>query len=191
MKKNKGFTLIELTIVMGIFIVIGTIIVSVLSATFTGNTKIRTTGELSQNGNYALSIITNLLLSSQRFEGIVVTTSPPCTPTDSTTCCTPTGVSGKSISFVGLDGGTTTLTCEDTGSTPTYVISSASASLSIPLIDATQARLSDAGTCSFTCTQVDEYSPPRIDISFSLQNIGDGSSANFRTSVSLRNQNLK
>ncbi len=185
-KLQKGFTLIELTIVMGIFIVIGTIIVTILNSTFQGNTKARVTNDMSQNGNYALSIITNLLLNSQRFDGIVVT-SPACTPSESETCCSATGTTGKSITVTGLDGGTTTLTCQDSGANPlVFKISSNSASL----IDVNQVVVSP-GSCSFTCTQVDEYSPPRIDIAFTLRNTSGNTSANFRTSVSLRNQNLK
>lgn len=189
--KERGFTLLELTIVMGVFIVIGTIIVSILGATFRGNTKTRVTNDISQNGNYALSIMTNLLLNSQRFESIVPSFDS-CLTNPNPTCCSTTGTVGKSITFQGLDGGTTTLTCEDTGGDPTiYKISSNSASLTDPGI----VRLSPNDTCYFTCTQVDEYAPPRIDIMFTLQNAevaaGDGqASANFRTSVSLRNQNL-
>ncbi|MBP7832501.1 MAG: type II secretion system protein [Candidatus Levybacteria bacterium] len=188
---SRGFTLLELTIVMGVFIVIGTIIVSILGATFRGNTKTRVTNDISQNGNYALSIMTNLLLNSQRFESIIPSFST-CTANPNPTCCTPAGTIGKTITFQGLDGGTTTLTCEDTGSDPTlYKISSNSASL----IDPEIVRLTPDDTCYFVCTQVDEYSPPRIDIVFTLQNAeveaGDSqASANFRTSVSLRNQNL-
>ncbi len=189
--QNRGFTLIELTIVMGIFIVVGTIIVSILSASFRGNTKTRVTNDISQNGNYALSIMTNLLLNSKRLESIVPS-SGTCSSISNPTCCSSTGTQGKSITLQGLDGGTTILTCEDTGGNPAlYKISSNSASLTDPSL----VRLSPSGTCSFTCTQSDEYSPPRIDIVFTLQNAevaaGDSQdSANFRTSVSLRNQNL-
>ncbi len=189
----KGFTLLELTITIGIFIVIGTIILSILTSTFSGNNRASATNEVTQNGNYALSVITNLLSNTQRFDGIV-TTSPACTPTDSQTCCTATGAVGKVIKFTGHDGGVTTLTCNDAGSSATYLISSTSGTLTpvtVPLIDVSQVRLPATSNCSFTCAQVDEYAPPRIDISFTLQDLLGGNSASFRTSVSLRNQNLK
>jgi len=188
---NHGFTLIELTIVLGVFIIIGTIIVSILGTTFRGNTKTRVTNDISQNGNYALSIMTNLLLNSQRFDSIVPSFDN-CSTNPNPTCCSPTGTTGKSITFQGLDGGTTTLTCQDTGSDPAlFRISSNSASLTDPSI----VKLSPDDTCYFVCTQVNEYSPPRIDIMFTLLgadvSVGEGqASANFRTSVSLRNQNL-
>lgn len=185
LKIEEGFTLLEMTIVMGIFLVIGTIIVSILSSTFNGNTKVRVSNNVAQNGNYALSIISNLLINSQQFESIE-------TGSTVTTLCSSSGTTGKAVSVTGFDGGVTKLSCKDTGTTPEYTISSNSAIL----IDKTQVQLATDSTCMFTCTQVDEFSPPRIDIVFTLKNsTGTAAektgSATFRTSVSLRNQDLR
>lgn len=195
LKIQNGFTLLELTLVMGIFIVIGTIIVTILNSTFRGNTKVRVSNDVSQNGNYALNLISNLLLNSQSFNSI-------SNGTTITTLCSPTGTTGKSVTVTGFDGGVTTLSCNDSGATPTYLISSASASIDqsmpssiVPLIDSSQVELAP-DSCTFTCSQVDEFSPPRIDIVFTLKNAAVNSaeslgSAIFRTSISLRNQDLK
>lgn len=181
---QNGFTLLELTVVIGVFLVIGTIIVSILNSTFQGNSKVRISNDIAQNGNYALNIITNLLVNSQQFESI-------SDGTTITTFCPTTGINGKSINVVGFDGGVTTILCGDSGANPTYNLSSNSASL----IDSSQVILS-SDSCTFTCTQADEFSPPRIDVVFTLKNVSadlpeNTGNATFRTSVSLRNQDLK
>lgn len=201
-KQNKrGFTLIEVTIVIGIFAVIGIIIVGILNSSLRGNTKTKLTSDLAQNGNYALTLISNLLLNSRRFQSIV--SYPSFTEYE---VCSTTGISGKTISVAAFDGGLSTLSCSDVGATPTYSISSASAtfSASIPtpttfktttLIDTSQVRLV-ADSCYFTCTQADAYSAPRIDIKFQLMSAQSATNeqlgiATFSASVSLRNVDLK
>lgn len=188
-RTHKGFTLLELTIVTSVFLVIGTIIVTLLNSTFRGNNKVRVSNDVAQNGNYALNIISNLLINSQKFESITsdATVSTVCSP----------AITGEAITVRGFDNGMTTLTCEDSGT-----ISSKSAALvdnapvvTSSLLDISQVALV-ADSCSFTCTQSDEYSAPRIDVVFTLKNASADTAENtassiFRTSISLRNQDLK
>lgn len=182
-KRKEGFTLIELVIVMGIFVIIGTIIVSILSSTFQGNTKARISTDITQNGNYVLNLLSNLILNSQKFQSITDLSSVV------TTTCATTGTTGKSITVTGFDGGNTTLFCDEAATIPT--ISSNSASL----LDTSQVKVVP-GSCSFTCTQADAYSLPRIDITFQLQNAAGTISekqatSTFSTSFSLRNTDFK
>lgn len=179
--RNGGFTLLELTVVMGIILVIGTIVVSIVSSTFRGNNMVRISNDQAQNGNYALNVITNLLVNTQQFESITDGSTV-------TTTCPAAGINGKSITIRGFDGGISTLSCKDNGINPDYLISSNSASL----IDASQVSLVP-DSCTFTCTQADEFSPPRIDIVFTLKNASDQTTGTttFRTGVSLRNQDFK
>lgn len=181
---EKGFTLMELVIVMGIFVVIGTIIITILSSTFQGNTKARVSTDITQNGNYVLNILSNLILNSQKFQSITDLSSVV------TTTCSPTGTTGKTITVLDFEGSTTTLTCND-GASSTYTISSNSASL----LDTSQVKLVQ-NSCLFTCTQADIYSLPRIDITFQLHNAAGTipekqATSTFSNSFSIRNTDFK
>ncbi len=177
--QNRGYTLIELLVVISLLMITGSVVVGILSSAFNGNAKSKITNDLAQNGNYALSIISDIVLNSQNFQSI--TDSTPTTYT----VCTPGGISGLSVSVVGFDGGVTSFACN--GDT----ISSNRASL----LDTSRVQLVP-GTCKFTCVQADAYSPPRIDITFQLKDANASVSdaqgvATFNTSLSLRNQALK
>lgn len=178
---SKGYTLLELIVVMVLLIVVGSLIVGILSSTIRGSAKSKITNDLGQNGNYVLSIISDIILNSQNFDSITDFTST------THTSCTPSGISGQSITVTGFDGGTTILSCyADT-------ISSNSASL----LDTSRVRLDPIpDLCKFTCVQADEYTPPRIDVTFTLVSANGNSSdtqgsATFKTSLSLRNISIK
>lgn len=196
-KTTKGFTLVELVIVMALLITTGGIIVGILSSTWRGSNKTRTNSDLAQNGDYALSLMTNLVINSQK----LISFTPTNTGVAISDCTSSPGA-GKTFTVLGFDGGATTLTCNDT-SAP-YTISSASAVFSaVPpaptpfstnsLLDTSQVKVTN---CSFVCSQQDAYSPPRIDISFQLTQpsaiAGEGTSGvSFKTSITLRNQSYK
>lgn len=176
-KINGGYTLIELVVVMALLIIVGSLIVGILYSTIRGTAKSRITNDLGQNGNYALSVITDIVLNSQNFTSITDLSSTVYTS------CTPVGISGKSITVMGFDGGVTNISC--TGST----IASNSASL----LDTSRVIVN---SCTFTCVQEDSYSPPRIDVTFQLRNANGSSSdtqgiVTFNTSLSLRNKSIK
>lgn len=191
--RSGGYTLIELLIVMMLLIVTGTVVVGILNATYRGTSKSKITSDIAQNGNYALSTISNVLTNSRQLISFTPTNSA------SITDCVNTPPAGQSLTVLGFDGGTTTFTCNENELT----ISSSSAIFSaLPptptpykitqLIDTSRVKLAPA-TCSFTCTQQDIYSPPRIDVRFQLVNSAGTASdktgaASFNTSVSLRNQ---
>lgn len=179
----KGYTLIELLVVMFLLIIVGTLIVGILNSTIIGNAKSKISTDLGQNGNYALSIITDVILNSQDFDSITDASGV------NSLSCSPTGTVGKSVSVAGFDGGISTLKCDDIGQTPTYTISSNSASL----LDTSRVKLVP-GSCTFTCFQTDLYSIPRIDVTFQLTN-ANGTSytdvATFNTSLAMRNKSIR
>lgn len=179
LRRREGYTLMELVVVMILLLVVGALVVGILNSTLRGNAKSKITNDLGQNGNYVLTVITDIILNSQNFKSITDSISGTVYTT-----CTSSGITGPTISLVGFDSGVTNLVCN--GDT----ISSNSASL----LDISRVKLVP-GTCSFTCVQADDYSPPRIDVSFQLQNANGSSSdsygrATFNTSLSLRNKIL-
>lgn len=186
-KKNSlGYTLIELTIVMALLIVVGGLLIGIISSALRGSTKTKITNDVAQNGNYALSVMTNIIANAQQFESFS-STSPitaVLTRCDRDTATGRAGpFTGDKVTVVGFDGGITELSCGVGGT-----ISSNSA----VLIDNSRVRVA---SCSLTCSQSSLYSPPRIDVEFSLVNASGGTaesagSASFNTSVSFRNSNL-
>lgn len=194
--QQRGFTLIELVIVMILLIVTGTLIVGILNSTLRGSSKTRSTSDIAQNGNYALSLMSNLILNSQKLVSFTPSGGP------SVSDCTASPAPGKTLTILGLDDGATTLTCDDVNAT----ISSTSALFSnaIPaptpfstssLLDTSQVK-TVANSCLFTCIQQDQFSPPRIDITFQLTNknavAGETSPVtSFNTSIAVRNHSYK
>lgn len=164
---SKGYTLIELLAVVGILVTLGGILSGILYSTLRGNNKSTITTAIAQNGNYALSVISNIILSS-----------------DNTASCTGQDVS--SLQFYRGDGGITTLACDTANKT----ISSNSASL-------INMNVVQVDTCHLRCSQPsgDPYALPIIYVEFTLGQIGSplffesSSSGVFKTSVSMRNYN--
>jgi len=183
---SAGYTLIELLVVMFLLVIVATLIAGILNSTITGTAKSRIASDLGQNGNYALSVVSDIISNAKDLQSVTDAshaTYLSCASSTSTT------VTAKSINLEGFDGGITTLTCDDIGQSPTYTISSNSASL----IDTTRVKLVP-GSCSFVCTQEDEYSIPRIDVTFQLYNAGSSNYSDnitFNTSVAMRNQSIK
>lgn len=186
LKRRQGYTLIELLIVMFLLVIVATLIAGILNSTITGTAKSKVASDLGQNGNYALSIVSDLISNAQDLQSVTdesQATYPSCVTSTSS------GLTVKSLNLVGFDGGVTILACNDTGISPSYTISSNSASL----IDTTRVKVVP-GSCSFTCTQTDEYSIPRIDVTFQLYNANSTTYSDkitFSTSVAMRNQSIK
>ncbi len=175
---KKGYTLIELVVVAGILVVISMLVTGVLYSILRGSSKSTVTNNVAQNGNYALSTMTNIILTSN---DIVTVGLEP----DFSNCTTPQ--TGTSITMKRVDGGETTLICAGG-----LIASQSATGDKVDLINASTVALV-GGTCSFTCTQPNLYAPPVIDIEFSLSDKGDSqfaeniSSALFQTRVLLRN----
>ncbi|MGE5041622.1 MAG: type II secretion system protein [Candidatus Levyibacteriota bacterium] len=182
-QEARAYTLIELLVVIFLLIIVGTLIVGILNSTIIGNAKSKIATDLGQNGNYALSIISDIVLNSLNLDKVT-----DASGTDYTSC-TPTGITAKSLQILGFDGGTTVLKCDDIGYSPSNTISSNSASL----LDTTRVKLV-TGSCTFTCYQADDYSLPRIDVTFQLTNVSGtaySDTAKFSTSLAVRNKKIR
>lgn len=184
---NKGYTVIELLTVAGVLVVIGGILTGIIVSTLRGTNKTQTSNAIAQNGNYALSVISSILISSDAVVGLHDTTGQILDEDDD---CTSQPV-GTELDLRRIDGGITTLICAN------ETIASASASVTVGLLDTSEVRIdtSDMDACYFKCVQQpgDPYSAPSIEVGFTLtqentsSSFENRSSADFKTSVKLRN----
>lgn len=180
MKNNYGYTVAEMLTVVGILVAIGSILTGILYSTLRGSNKTTITTAVTQNGNYAVSTITNSIINSTSVVSLDEVLVADCLLTTT---------SVKSIVLKNADGSTTTLSCVQ-GTSPDTENGRITAN-SIDLINKNQVA-SIYSSCSFTCTQKDSYSPPIIDFKFTISDINattneTKASASFGSSVSLRN----
>lgn len=177
---KHGYTLVELLAVTSIIVIVSGLIVGVLYSTFRGGNKTRVTNDVSQNGNFALSVISNTAILS---DDIVQMDGNPVTD------CT-TQIEAKSIEFQQQNGNTITFACDDA----TDSITSTSEGTTSYLIDNSTVRV-DYNSCNFTCFQSNNnpYSLPIIGVTFTVsqrsaattfENVAQSS---FKTSVTMRN----
>ena len=187
---NKGYTVIELLTVAGVLVVITGILTGIIVATLRGTNKTQTANSVAQNGNYALSVISSILISSDAVLGLYDRNSSPTLVLDEDGDCTGSP-SGDTIELRRVDGGITTLACENN------TIASKSASMTVGLLDSSKVQINtgDSLSCYFKCIQEpdDHYSAPSIEVGFTLTdknnsaNVEKNSTADFQTSIKLRN----
>ncbi|PIT89377.1 MAG: hypothetical protein COU27_00580 [Candidatus Levybacteria bacterium CG10_big_fil_rev_8_21_14_0_10_36_7] len=175
-KKEKGYTLIELLTVISILIILFSIIGGILHSSLRGSSKAKITTAVAQNGNYALSIISNIIISSKAVTKVGGVDVADCTASPS----------GQTITLSRADGGVSVLSCTND------TISSNSASL----IDTTSVRVDSTSisNCYFYCNQIagDPYAVPIVGFGFTLQEksatlFENKSASKFESSASLRN----
>ena len=173
--KQKGFTLVEMLAVVVVFIVIGSIMLSILITSFRTSHKTDTISLVRENGNYALTQMAKTIRDARG----LVTPFP---------CVTPAVVS--TITILTPDHDQVTYDCTAPPSPTPATIASNSATI----LDTTAVSVS---SCSFTCTQESKSELPIITINFSLRQPGATPSGAFgeqsisdipfRTSVVMRN----
>lgn len=173
LKNNKGYTIVELLAVVSILVILSGIITGILYSTLRGSSKTKITTEVVQNGDYALSLITSMIIDSENVTQIGGVDIADCTASPS----------GTSITFQRLDGSTTSLSCSGNS------LSSGSATL----INDQQVQVK-SGSCAFYCDQKsdDPYAVPIVGVEFTLEDKSSGlfeskSQSSFKTAVSLRN----
>lgn len=166
---NRGFTLVELLVVLAIFITVGGLILSVLFISLRGSTKTQVETMVKQNGSYALSQIVRTV----RYAGSL----------DTPTSCVPSATV-QSIAVRSLaDSEQTVFSCP---AAPGEGISSNSASL----VDTNSLTVTN---CSFTCKQEASNQAPQITIEFTLSAKNTGglleasSTIPFQSTVIMRN----
>ena len=169
----KGYTLIELLAVISILVILTGIISGIIYSTLRGGSKTRITTEVTQNGTYAIGVISNILAPSRGVTKVGGVEINDCT----------TVQTGSSITVKSIDGGETTFACSGTNIS----------SNSVSLINTNQVQI-QPGSCSFSCQQksTDAYSIPVVSVKFTIEDknaalFENKSSSLFKTSVSLRN----
>ncbi|MBI4091695.1 MAG: prepilin-type N-terminal cleavage/methylation domain-containing protein [Candidatus Levybacteria bacterium] len=170
---REGYTIIELLAVISILVILTGIISGILYSTLHGSSKTKITSEVTQNGNYAISILTNIMSSSTSVTKIGGVEIQDCT-------ANPTGTS---ISLKNINGDEYNISCSGNN------ISSGSTSL----INTDQVQIR-ANSCQFYCNQkaADPYAVPILGIEFIIEDksaelFENRSSSLFKTSVSMRN----
>lgn len=166
LQDNKGFTLVEMVVVISLLGIVAIIATGFLLTTLSGSGKAEMVKEVRQNGNYALSVMENMIRNSLAFK---------------TDCPNP---DNKSLTIVNQDGGTTVFSCSE------GKIASGSAFLTNDSV-----FVDDEGedACSFECTHLPGL-PPVVTIKFTVSQIPDESlrpsekaSLDFETVVVVRN----
>ncbi|MBI5123614.1 type II secretion system protein [Candidatus Roizmanbacteria bacterium] len=166
---QKGFTLVELLVAVGVFVTISNVVIGVLFSTLRASRKSEVLLNLKQNGDTALTqMVANIRYAKSLDDPI--------------SCVTP--VTQMSITVTSSsDDGQTTYSCP---MDPTFPIASNSAAL----IDTSSVLVR---SCSFTCTQTADGNPPTITIQFILDAalsagfVETTGSIPFQTSVTMRN----
>jgi type II secretory pathway pseudopilin PulG len=179
---KNGYTLVELLAVTGIIVAISGLIAGILYSSLRGGNKSKVTNDVSQNGNYALSVISGTILDARAVTKIGGTAISNCT-------LTPTGTS---IEFQRQNGSLIEFLCD----IQTNSIASTSGQTTTYLIDNNSVKV-DPATCSFTCKQAnsDPYASPIVDIVFTVSQrqttsaFENVAASTFNTSVTMRNYN--
>ncbi len=174
-QKIFGYTVIELLAVVSILVIIAGVVSGILYSTLRGSGKVKVTGEIIQNGQYAISVVRSIIDDSRNVT-LIDGVAPDCTQPIPTP-------GASSITFKRLDNTTTTISCVGP---PSYAIASNSASL----VNTQSVKIQN---CIFSCAQLvsDPYSVPIINVTFTVSDRGTGlfesrASSVFTTSSSLR-----
>ncbi len=173
-RKSKGFTLIEMLVSISIIITTTTVVVAILASSFSGITKSTISEDVRQNGNSALSRMTRTIQFAQSFQGV------SANGTDYITNCSLD--SGEKYNYVRVKTSTQVVTLSCTDSDIMMGTSS--------LIDENKVGIIE-GSCSITCLQGSNITPPVLGINFGLFNAAatdqKKSEIFFSTSVKMRN----
>jgi type II secretory pathway pseudopilin PulG len=180
LNSKEGYTLVELITAVGIIVIVSGMIAGVLYSTLRDGNKTKVTNDVSQNGNYALSVISNTILNSASITQVGATQISDCT-------ASPTGTS---IYLEQSDGLQIEFACMDDS------IASISGDLTTYLVNNNLVKVS---SCNFKCRQSNgnPYALPIVDVSFTVsQKNADATSENkastsVSTSVTMRNFNPK
>ncbi|HSW88355.1 MAG TPA: type II secretion system protein [Candidatus Saccharimonadales bacterium] len=167
MKKQRGFTLLELLVVISIISVVGLVVGGILTSTLRGSSKVTTVSNVKQNGDYALAQMSRVIRSASNLDVL------PCgNPSASVQTLTATQLDNTQTIF---DCSGTTITANGTS-----------------LIDSSVVQLVPS-SCMLICSQQSSADTPVVQIKFSLMQKNTSTFAEqtatipFQTSVLLRN----
>lgn len=137
---KKGFSIIEMLIVISIFAVIGILVTSAMSQTLRGSKKSDSLIRVRESVNYSLSVIERQIRNSESIT--------PCT-----------GAPSTSLNYRTIEGIQTSFTCTSLG--PSGYIASGSARLTSTDISVT--------ACSFTCSDLNANNPSIVTLNITAE----------------------
>ena len=184
-KTKKGFTIIELLVVITIFVLIGVIGINFFASILSGSGKTAIINEVKQNGSYSLNLIERFLRNADKVTD------------DTDTLCQNNG-SDDNITILNPDGGKTTFMFATDASNNLRIASISGGLLSptttLYLTNNDVVVNNTAGTYYFICTRSSGRSD-KIEMIFTLEQksptaglpVDKKAVINFRTSVLLRN----
>lgn len=164
---QKGFTILEILVVMSIVSVAGVIVAGILVSTLRGSSKVNTVSNVKQNGNYAIAQMSRIIRSASTIN--ILPCGNPSTAV-------------QSITVTQIDTSQTIFDCS--GSTIT--------SNGTSLLDTSNVKLVSS-SCQLICSQQSSGDTPVVQIKFSLMQKNSSSQPDqsstipFQTSVILRN----
>lgn len=183
---RRGFTLIELIVVVAILSLMSLVIAQVFFTTMKTNTKTELMKDVKQNGEYAIDNMTRMIQSAASVVGTCIDIEETPTPIDE-------------ITVVDRFGTSVLLTCMDVGSPSVARIASVSGGVTEYLTSESVSLVSDGGdtTCitsplQFACTSVGG-TPSSIGVSFRLrqkntaQSAEESADSQFKSTVTIRN----
>ncbi len=181
MKKNEGYTLIELLVVSGILVAVSGIIGGILISTLRSSDTTRTKTHIAQNGNYALSAMSELVKRSKNVTGVGEIQN-------FVDCVNETPPQGESLTLLMPEEKEVVLFCEN----DTKRIASSSGETTYYLTGDDLSIVE--GSCSFKCHQTSRFTPPRVEIMFQLGKedgvtgeVDENTVELFQTQISSRN----
>lgn len=182
---QRGYTIIELLAVVTILVIISSIVSGIIYSTLRGSKKTKIITEVAQNGQYAVSVISNTISDSRNVTRINGTEIENCISNPNSDSVLPNTPSDKpSITLQRLNGGLTRIACINVNSVPTV------ASNGVTLVNIANVT---AISCKFSCSQIadDPYSIPIVSVSFTIKDKDSAlpenqSSSIFNFSSSLR-----
>ncbi|HUV43035.1 MAG TPA: type II secretion system protein [Patescibacteria group bacterium] len=165
MVKKKGFTLIEILVVVSLFGIIAVIGSGSFFSLLRGSTKSKTVSAVKQNGDYALGVMERMIRNARYLEE----------NSNEQTC----ELGMTRIKIKNPDGGSTEFSCDSS------TISSNSGELISGGLT--------LSSCAFDCREDGDLDPDVVAISFTLlsgASVGhpeEGAVIDFKTTISLRN----
>jgi len=168
LRSNKGYTIAELLAVLSLFVIISSVMASIIYSTLRGAAKTKINTEVTQNGSAAVSVISQIIEDSRNVTQINGNDLDDCTTNPSSSSLVPTPIVGQiisapSITLKRIDGARTVIACGPLTTGDTTVIASNGAAI-------INKDVVSVSSCVFSCSQVvsDPYSIPIVKASFSI-----------------------
>jgi prepilin-type N-terminal cleavage/methylation domain-containing protein len=184
MHKSSGFTLIELLVVTGILVAVSGIIGGILFSTLRGSETTRSTTQIAQNGNFAMTSFSEVIKQSRQVVNVYEDE-----PLENFRDCT-NSPTGTHITLRMPDNKEATLTCNHDDE---QKIASSSAGRSYFLVE--NSLRTTPNSCKISCYQSSVFSAPRVEIQFKLGQVDnsgtivEGTDELFQTQINIRNFN--